>query len=245
MIKYEKSYKLRLSDFDCYGRLSPEGVLSIFQDISGEHAERLGVGYDAMLERGFFWVILRAEYRLCRPAEYFSSVRAETVLRRPERATSIRECRLYSESGEIIAEGATQWAVIRSDTRRLAPMAGVFSEIFDGDDEAPSERSGGIKRLEDFETVGEPYIVRPGFSFTDRNGHINNTCYAAMIADAASPAESEVIEGFKIDFMHEIMAGERLSVYTSRENESIRLKALGDGGETKFRANLKLRAPEN
>lgn len=241
MIKYEKEYKLRLSDFDCYGRLSPAGALGIFQDISGDHAERLGIGYDAMLEHGLFWVILRAKYRFERPAEFYGGVKAQTVLHRPGRVFSLRDCRLYSESGDIIARGTTQWAVIHTDTRRLAPMSGVLQEISQENDEKPPEFPDGIKKLEDFVTADEPHIVCPGFSFLDRNGHINNTCYAAMIADAVKPQRDEIIEGFQIDFLHEVMADEKLFIYTVRENGIIRIKALSADGEIKFRATLDIR----
>ena len=56
-----------LCDFD--GKLSIPDCFSVFQDIAADHAERLGVGADAMINRGLFWLTVKTKIRfLRRPA---------------------------------------------------------------------------------------------------------------------------------------------------------------------------------
>lgn len=42
---------LRNSDFDFYGKIKPSSVLDIFQEAATRHAEILGVGFSASIEK--------------------------------------------------------------------------------------------------------------------------------------------------------------------------------------------------
>lgn len=232
MISYSNNCILRISDFDCYDRLSPAGILGLFQDISGEHAERLGIGYEDMLKKDLLWVILKTGYTVERPAVIFDRVKSETVLHRPKRASSVRDYRIYSSSGDLLVRGTTQWAVINAKTRRLSPLSGIMTQ--DLGEEAPPEFPEGISKLHDFEAAGSPLKVCPGFSFKDRNGHINNARCAELASDALNPAPDEVIKRFQIDFIHETTADEQLCLYTLRQENTARVKAVGADGNIRF-----------
>lgn len=232
MLSYSNNYFLGISDFDCYDRLSPAGALGILQNISAEHAEQLGIGFKAMLQRGLLWVILRTKYTVEQPAEVLTTVKAETVLRKPGRAASVRDYRVYDSNDSVLLRGITQWAVINAQTRRLMPLAGIMPQDF-ADDSAP-EFPDGISKLRDFEALGEPFCCKPGFSFIDRNGHINNARYAELAADALEPSEKEAVKAFQIDFIHETRLGEQLKLYTARENGKALVKAVGEDNKSRF-----------
>ena len=61
---YENEYILRMSDFDKYNRIKPSAVLELFQDVAGQHANEIGVGYDEMMQRSYFWVIVRIKFKI-------------------------------------------------------------------------------------------------------------------------------------------------------------------------------------
>ena len=78
MLYYEKKISLRVSDFDRFDRLTPQAALDIFQLVATEHAEKLGIGYGAMLAKNLFWVLVRCRYDLIKNPAYCSDVIVKT-----------------------------------------------------------------------------------------------------------------------------------------------------------------------
>lgn len=238
MFKLEKEYVLRISDFDCRDALRPASVLDLFQDVSAQHAERLGIGYQAMLERGLIWVIMRIRYKMEHPAQMYERIKVSTALRPPGRAASLRDCCIRDQAGHVLVRGTTQWTVIDRDTRRIAPLAGVLPPCEPDGTEPAFEKLG---RLAGFETEDDPYAVTPGFSSLDRNGHVNNARYADLVLDAVKLRENEEIDVFQIDYLHEVLAGEKLELFVLRENGKIRVKACNASGKTMFLCEILLK----
>ena len=42
---WQREYTLRAGDFDKFDRIKPSAVLDLFQDVAGQHAEEIGVGF--------------------------------------------------------------------------------------------------------------------------------------------------------------------------------------------------------
>lgn len=232
MLNHKNNYFLGLAEFDRYNRLSPSGVLGILQNISAEHAEILGIGFEDMLKKNLLWVILRTKYTVENQAKALTEIKAETVLLKPGRASSVRNYRIYDNNNRLLIRAETQWAVINKQTRRLMPLSGIMPAAYEY--EKSPEFPEGISKLKDFEASGEPYTVCPGFSFTDRNGHINNARCAELAADAINPKSNEVIKSFQIDFIHEAVPGEELLLYTSRNQNICCIKAEGKDNKLRF-----------
>lgn len=67
--RYRGAWTVPLSHCDDTARLSVQGALSQFMDIAALHAEQIGVGGEAMAQRGLFWLTVRSRIRLyARPA---------------------------------------------------------------------------------------------------------------------------------------------------------------------------------
>ena len=66
---YEELFRLRVSDFDCFDRLTPFAILDLSQDIAGKHAANLHVGYDDLISNDVVWMLLRTRYEFYAHAE--------------------------------------------------------------------------------------------------------------------------------------------------------------------------------
>ena len=62
-MQYEKAYELRAADFDAFDRMHPASVLELLQDVAGIHANELGIGYHALIEKQTIWVLTKVRYR--------------------------------------------------------------------------------------------------------------------------------------------------------------------------------------
>jgi acyl-ACP thioesterase len=95
-----------------------------------------------------------------------------------------------------------------------------------------------IAKVPDFEATGEPYVVTPSFTELDLNNHVNNTKYANYVLDAVSPNEDDILKTFQIDYRKEVLEGEPLEVFYTRQDGGILAKGLNKNGDIMFACKL-------
>lgn len=223
-------------------RILPSSILDLFQDVAGEHAKTLGVGYYDLLPENKCWMILRLRYEVVRQPKMFSSVIVRTWPVESKRIEFDRDYIISDTEGNLLIKGTTAWAIL--DVADRAKPQLVMAKDFDlGLDEYISERAleGKFERLAPkFEADGVPFTTKSGYTDIDTNGHVNNTKYANFILDALDlPAEKE-ISSFRIDFLKEIMSGSEINIHSHTENGTILCR--GESGEAiNFTAKLTIK----
>ena len=239
---WEKGYNLRASDFDTFNRVKLSSVLDLFQDAAGQHAIQLGVGFEDMIARSYMWVLVRIKLEIIAQPKPYERVMVKTWPLEPNRLIYRREYAIESMDGERLVVGSSEWVVMHSERRRLvkAPDLYPFSDNFYPERNF-EER---LDRVEDFTSTAVPYVITPGFSEIDRNGHVNNTKYANYVLDAINPCENDEIEIFQIDFRKEVLRGTSLNIYHEKNDEIILARGENADGEIMFACKLKLRSPK-
>lgn len=228
----ERTYHLRTSDFDMRNRILPSSILDLFQDVAGEHATSLGVGYYDLLPENKCWMILRLRYEVVKQPRTFSDVIVRTWPVESRRIEFDRDYVMYDKDRNVLVKGTTQWAILDVSDREKPQF--VTARSFDlGLEEYISERAleGRFERLAPgFEADGDPYVTRSGYTDIDTNGHVNNIKYANFILNALGlPAEKE-ISAFRIDYLKEILSGSEIKISSRADGDVILCK--GESGDT-------------
>ncbi len=229
---WKKNYSLRAGDFDKYDHIKPSAVLELFQDAAGQHAEELGVGFAAMLERSYLWVLTRIKFRVLAAPRRYQDVVVKTWPLAPNRLNYRREYCIEDTQGAPLIVGSSEWVVIHSEKRRFLSVPDLYP-FADGfyTEQMIDEK---LRRVADFEEAGTPYIVTPGFGDLDLNDHVNNTKYAGFVLDAIDPSEQLILREFQIDYRKEVMQGTPLQIYC-RSEETVRLvKGQNADGDIMF-----------
>ncbi|MBQ9765052.1 MAG: hypothetical protein IJW18_02510 [Lachnospiraceae bacterium] len=238
--KIDRNYRLRTSDFDRYNRMLPATMLDMFQDMAGEHADYIGVGYDKMAEINIFWVLLRVKYEVIERPKLYTNIKASTWPHEPQRAMFVRDYQIADENGTLLVKGSSQWGLVDISTRKIIAPKDVEFEI----DEYYPEKNfpEGIKKIRDFEEeeAVKGYEVFSGYTDIDINGHVNNTKYANYILNAIKLPKEEVIKTFQIDYRKEVKEGEKLIISYVRNENIITCKGCGEDGQLRFMAELTL-----
>lgn len=238
----ERTYHLRTSDFDMRNRILPSSVLDLFQDVSGEHAAKLGVGYYDLLPQNMCWMILRLRYEVIRQPKIFSDVVVRTWPVESRRIEFDRDCMIYDTDGELLVKGTTQWAIL-DVTERESPKL-VMARNFDlGIEEYVRDRAleGKFERLAPgFDADGDPYVTRSGYTDIDTNGHVNNIKYANFILNALDLPPEKEITSFRIDYLKEILDGNEISIFSKRDGDTILCRGES-GGNIGFNAKLTIK----
>lgn len=232
---YETSYTLRAADFGAWSRLRPSSILDLFQDVAGRHANELGVGFVPMMEKNIVWVIVKVRFRVLKEAQMYQNVHVRTWPLPPERIGYQREYVIADENGESIVEGSSEWVLMDFASRKIVAGGNVYPLTEHCTDKVFEDK---FPRLRAFEAEGEGYSCLPPFSDFDMNGHVNNTKYANYVLDAISPAKDQVIRTFQMDYHREVLPGEKLTILTRREGDSLLARGENSAGEKMFSCRI-------
>ncbi len=230
-MQFLREYYLRSADFDKNEKLTPRAILELFQDVAGNHAEEIGIGFDALLKRNLLWVIARTKFVVEKEVDRYSTVTVKTWPLAPQRFIFRREHLIYNSKGEIAVRGSSDWMVINSETRALALGSSVFPEDFEYLSELGLDEK--LRKIRDIAGAITETKAMPGFTDIDMNNHVNNTRYADFAINAINP-DSKPIKSFQIDYHKEVLEGEELKLTVVSNEETCVVRGENIEGEKKF-----------
>lgn len=236
-IAMERDYRLLWMNFDRYGRMQPAAILEIFQDLAISHAEELGIGRAAMLEKGVVWVVIRTKLEVLREPKYNTVVTARTWPHSLSKFSFIRDFTIRDEEGELLVKATQEWVLMNFETRRFSSAKDVYQGPEDFDEARAFDRKP--RKLPDFEVDGPPALVTAAaYTDIDVNGHVNNAVYPNFVMDALNPGPEGSIRTFQIDYRHEVFPDVPLSMHVRREGDLVQVKAVDPEGVVLFASSL-------
>ena len=233
-------YRMRLMDFDRYGRVQPWALLDMFQDAATAHANQLHIGRDDMVPQGVFWAVIRTKYEAVRAPEYHQAVKVRTWPHSLSRFSFIRDFNLLDDAGNLLVKASSEWVLMDVATRKFASVKDYYAGPTDfAEDRAFPKKP---RKVSGFEEGNRPVqMVVPSYCDIDVNGHVNNAMYARFIANAVASDLAGPIESFQIDYRQEVAPGVPLSVHALVEDGRILVKGLRDDGEISFASAIGLK----
>lgn len=216
MFYLKKELSLPPSCTDAHAELKIASLANMIQDIAGEHAENMGVGFhDMNAKSNAFWIITRTKIHVLRPAKLYEKVVLETWPSKPSGLVCIRNYRMTSSDGELLATAKNEWAIIDALTHKLRrlsstcyPVNGTYSNETAIDE--PFTRAYEPCMNDDY-----VYSHHIRYSDTDHVRHTNNVSYIRILLDALPSDffEKNIITDFEIKHVHESKEGDNLAIY--------------------------------
>jgi len=236
-MQYEKAYELRAADFDAFDRMHPASVLELLQDVAGIHANELGIGYHALIEKQTIWVLTKVRYRVVRQPRRYEQVVVRTWPLRPGRVSFRREYEMATPAGEVLLYGTSEWVVVHSEKRCVLPA----SDLYPSDEyRLDTQWEGRLAKVNDGISGDDGCVVRPAFTDLDINGHVNNAKYANYVVNALPPAKGAVVTEFAIDYHREVLQDMPLRICCREEGGVIFARGLSETGEHMFSCRMVL-----
>lgn len=218
---YQTTYRMRTNDFDCFDKLTPTSILDSFQDIAGTHAYLLGMGFEETLRKGYYWVVVREKITIIKTAKPGSTVKVSTWPEAKGRLEFVRNYRMESEEGELLAYGSSVWVLISAETRKLSR-----GEDMNYEGEIHQEKNyDKLNKLPKYEGLSEEYTHIVTFTDVDHNLHMNNSKYADVILDACNFPKEVKIKELQIDFVSEARWQDKLVYKYKKENDCYYIEA--------------------
>lgn len=232
---YSEQVKLVASQFDLNDNITPTAILSLFQDIACVHGEMIGVGYENMLQKGLYWVLIRTKYDvLCSPKPY-QQVIVETWPHVKGRVDFDRDYLIKDIDGKVLIKGTSKWCVISTETRKLMlPTAVEYPKELEY--ETKVNYQDKFAKTPSIERQSKPifeHIV--AYHEIDHNKHLNNVNYATYVFDAM---QKDDLTHMQINFIAECHLNDKIELFSQLTDDGV-LVAGYVGQELKFTALAK------
>lgn len=217
--QYDIRFKVASYESDLTGRMSLFALFNRFQDLAGEHAEYLKVGYDILRELRLAWILSRIKLQIFSLPEWGNNVKLTTWPKGIDRLFAMREFSLENENGETLVLATSAWLLVDIDKSRPRKIETLpVSLLYPGAPHAIKEVPDKIQLPDNLMPVFKKPIW---LSDIDTNLHVNNAQYAKWICDCfpESQSRSRQLTSIQINFQDETLQGDTIELLKSPENE--------------------------
>ena len=208
--KYREDMVLRTCQCDMNGAWRPGAMMETMQEVAGQHSELLGVGRNALQEKGMAWVLTRLEIEMDRYPVIGERISVETYPT-PLKRWFFPRCFILRDGAEReIGRAATLWVLLDLTARRMARPDLVAGYLPDNSDlpcplglPAPvTEISGTIEQ--------QRFPVQ--YTDLDANHHVNNTRYMDWCCNALGieTLQQQELAHFSLNFNTEVLPGQQV-----------------------------------
>lgn len=217
--KYKRTFTLTNNLFDTTDHLKLSSVMDLSQEISGNHADILGCGFNEFIAKNFIWVITRNYIEFLKPIEYIKNIVVETYPTKQRFVEYPREVKFYNEKGELLCVSKSIWMVLN-----LKDFEIETPSLFEGlnQDLITPYFKDRIKKLpiEPRENLGFLKEVEVTYSMLDHNGHMNNTHYLDWFLDIYKTSRVKKVQ---VEYVKQSFLGEKIFLYGSKNGNLISL----------------------
>ena len=193
-------------------RLSPLGILKLFENAGTRHSAAVGDSLGECLARGEAWLLTDWYVEIYTRVPLGLEVRVETFCRKSERTSALlRDFRMRDEEGNLIALATSKWAKVSIEDNRILRVDDDVFEQYDAlthsvlGELPPPPRHGSLPILHEKEIT----LRRGDF---DMYEHVHNLHYLDYAFEAI-PEEVYTAHGvraFHIAYIKAITQGQRV-----------------------------------
>ena len=210
--KFETTFRIASYETDLFGKMSLFALFNRFQDLAGDHASLLNVGYDLLRESRLAWVLSRIKLKILSLPNWGDNVHLATWPKGIDRLFALRDFCMKSEKGETLVLATTAWLLIDIDKNRPKRIENLPVDLeYPGSSHAIEEIPGKIQMPADLVKVFEKPIW---LSDIDTNLHVNNAQYAKWIGNCFSENQFRTrrLASMQINFLEETLLDDTIEL---------------------------------
>ncbi|MBQ8617590.1 MAG: hypothetical protein IJ418_08740 [Clostridia bacterium] len=231
---YTETFVVHATDCDVNRRMRPASLFIAMQEGGERHAVSLGLGYDAMMARGFFFVLARIHVRFERAPRCGEKVVHTTWPGTSNRFFCPRFHVFTLEDGTPLASAGALWVMLDVNQRKIVSPLSVDLPFPDTSDlPMPTELPTRLPQLGEATSV---FSRSPAYSDYDINGHVNNTRYIGWLCDALGNGVlgDHMICDLVAGYEKEIRTDDPLTISLSHQGEHFTFLVASASGEKHF-----------
>jgi medium-chain acyl-[acyl-carrier-protein] hydrolase len=191
----------------------PASFFQSMQAAAGEHAEHLGVGFEAMFAQNMVWILSRAKIVFLDFPRLKERVIFETWPKgMQQKLFFMRDFSITAGDGRQLALASTAWLLVNPTARRMLMPSALKGELPDNHGRFALDEI--IDRINPPDGMPERLATHASYSAVDMMGHVNNARYVEWISDCFTQEEyaARRLHWLQINYNNEIRPGERVQL---------------------------------
>ncbi len=224
-MRYTRESYVDIHDADFNGLARSSCVLRYMQSCAWEQMRVVGPSGKDLQKQGKAFIVSSIDMTIHKPVHTYQTLTAETWVHKPRALTFPRAYCLKDTNGELVAEGASQWALVDLNTRTVLRPSELGSD-YDAEEGTLRIHRFTVPRPDQMEMVGH-YTVT--YAQIDYIGHLNNTNYPDMFT-CFLPMQGKRVAHMCIHFLHEAPLGDKLTIYRLKDGDTYTLLSVRPDG---------------
>jgi medium-chain acyl-[acyl-carrier-protein] hydrolase len=223
---------------DAFGLLSAPALSGWLQEAAGRHAELLGVGVEALQERGLTWVLARQAVEVDRPVLLGERAEVATWPSGADRLSALRDFEVRV-AGEVRIRAVTQWIVLDLATRKpVRPRSVLPTDLIE---ETPHVLPLPAGRPPPPEPAAIDRVFSTRYRDIDRNLHVTNASYVEWACEALPEAvwRTARLRSFEAYFIAECLHGSEVRSLSAPAGPGTHVHSVRREGDGKELARLR------
>jgi acyl-ACP thioesterase len=217
---WQEETSIKAYEVDFKNKLKISSIFNYMQEAAGNHAEHLGIGYDALAKAGLFWILSRMKVSISRYPAMGEKVSIETWPKGIDRLVASRDFIFTDGRGQELGAAATLWLLLDAKTMKPKRIQALPVPLPENRD-----KHGLEEALEKIELIGASESITErvaGYSDIDVNNHVNNAKYVEWILDCFSNAFFAVkqVKSLQVNFISETKQGDEVMIQKVRDSQS-------------------------
>jgi acyl-ACP thioesterase len=212
---YIKSYEV-----DHKNRLRINQLFNFMQEAAGNHAYKLGCGYDDLKSESLIWVLSKVKVELDRYPGWGEKITVETWPKGAFRLYASRDFLFRDEKGEVIGRATTIWLLL--DAHSLRPQRVDSLKINYHENASRHALQESLEKIR-YRGINETVFERSvSYNDIDVNNHVNNAKYVDWILDCFSYKlfSEKYIKSIQLNYVNAARPDERIAVKMAKDAEN-------------------------
>lgn len=223
---YSFDSRVRYSEVDCQGRITPMAILDYFQDCSSFQSEDLDLGVAYLKENRLAWVLVSWKIEINRYPGLGERITVGTWPYDFKGFYGYRNFSLTDGKGALAACANSSWVLLDAEAGRPARITEEMAKGYVMEPPLPMERGPRKMRLPEGMTEREPFSVHR--FHLDTNQHVNNGKYILM-------AQEYLPQGFEIgkiraEYKKSAVYGDMIYPSVKAEEDRVTVALTEEGG---------------
>lgn len=215
---YSRHFLLTAGECDAQSRMPVPLIAERLIEVATEHANNLGIGYEALIRHNIGWVLSRLSIEMYSYPGINDSYSITTWIESINRRFSERNFAIYGPDGKIAGYARSVWSAIDFGQRAGADLSALGVEQCPiAALECPMEKTPRIPALPHRDNT-TTYTFR--FCDLDFNRHVNTVRYLELLMDQWDLSHYDCHQIARVDllFHHECHFGDTVEVRMAAGN---------------------------
>lgn len=226
---YSFDSRVRYSEVDYRGRITPMAVLDYFQDCSSFQSEELEIGLKYLTANGIAWVLTSWQIEIARYPLYGERITVGTWPYDLRGFLGYRCFEMKDGGGARVACARSMWALLDTATGKPARIPALMAERYVTEPAIPMEVGPRKMRLPEGMEEREPFLVHR--FHLDTNQHVNNGKYVLMAQEYLP--ESFDIGRIRVEYRKSAVYGDAIYPMVKEQGQKVTV-ALRDGQQNAY-----------